>query len=287
MVALLAAVISATNANAASIVVRAIGGEGIWSETNIWSAAVVPKTGDNVFIRNGGIVTLNSIAATNIGNITIGEANASSGTLKIVTGGYLQLTGSVAVAKSSQVNGIGILEINGGTFVKNGDIVVGSGGATGLVSISSGTLSGSLKLGSASATFDANDKFRIVGSTANISGAAYTAGNGSITEFIFDAAGISSMIISGTTRFFDGAQIVIDGAAYAGGAQTFNLISGGTLATTTMPTISLINFAEGTTYDYNAGTDILSVTVVPEPATIGMVGLGALAMLAIRRYTRK
>lgn len=287
--ALLAMVIgfSAVNANAVSIITRAAGGSGIWSQTNIWSASIVPNAGDNVFIRNGCIVTLDSTAAA-INNITIGEGTTSSGMLRVVTGGYLNLTGSVAVAKTAVASGYGTLEIAGGTFIKNGSVVVGNGGITGLVSISSGTFVGSIELGSAATNLDVGDRFRVIGSTANISGVNFTAGRGSITEFIFDATGIATLNYSGIARFATGSQIIIDGAAYTGGAHTFSLLNVGDIGTSIgAPTVILTNFAAGTTYNYDTSGNTFTVTTIPEPATIGMLGFGAGAILLFRRRMMK
>lgn len=275
-----------TSANAVNVIVRNTGGEGIWSETNIWSSAKVPVSGDSVYIRNNGIVTLNSTAATNMGNLYIGENTA--GTLKITAGGYLNVTGNVAIGRTGAYTNIGTLSIEGGTFVKNGSIIVGNGTVTGIVSISSGSLMGSIEMGSASATYDGGDTLRVIGSTANISGTNFQAGNGSIVEFIFDASGISMLNYSGITRFATGSQIIVDGAAYTGGAQTFTLIGGGDIGTSLgSPTIILTNFAAGTTYDFDTAGNVFTVTTIPEPATIGMLGLGAGAILLVRRRMRR
>ena len=164
-----------------------------------------------------------------------------------------------------------------GENVLNVGLDTSSAHSTGVLTINAGTFSGRLLVGSAEAS-DSGDKVTIHGASATI-GTTSTIGNAlevrasGTLEFKFDTSGISTMDYGtsgsgGVATFAAGSQVVIDGAAYTGDTATFNLITAGTLGSENA-TVSLVNFAEGTTYDWDQTTDILSVNVVSKQVDNG------------------
>ncbi len=282
-VSLAVILLMAGNASAANAILNTDGSA--WSNS-VWTGITgYPGSSDIAYIRNGYEVTVNS----DVGSVTrfhIGDA-AVSGTINIVADGSLTSTTASDTLRSDLGRGTkdgsaGYMNISGGTLkmgntggnVLNIGLDAASAHSTGILTISAGAFNGRLLVGSSEAG-DSGDQVTITGASAII-GTASTIGNAlevrasGTLEFKFDAVGISTMDYGtsgsgGVATFAAGSQIVIDGSAYTGGAAAFNLITAGTLGAENA-TVSLINFAEGTTYDWNNTTDVLSVHVVPNPA---------------------
>ncbi len=245
----------------------------LWSNPAAWNGNVLPGAANTAYIRSNFTVTVNS-AVPAVTGVIIGNV-ADTGTVNVVTGGTLTATGNIQLGRSSNNGAKGILNLSGGTLqiADTGRLIIGLDGtgthATGLLNLSSGTFDGRLLVGS-DVVGNSGDIARINGSKATV-GSASSAGNalevrGSGTlEFVFDASGISTMTYAGTVAFSRGSSIVVDGAAYTGGAGTFNLISAGTLLDAKNVAISLINFAAGTSCKWTNG--VLRLTVAgPAPA---------------------
>ncbi len=284
-VSLVAILLMAGNASAANAILNADGST--WSNSVWTGVSGFPSSADVAYIRNGYEVTVDS----DVGSVTrfhVGDISAA-GTVNIVAGGSLTSTTTSSSLRSDLGRGtkdgsVGNMTISGGTLnmgsagenVLNVGLDTSSAHSTGGLTISAGAFSGRLLVGSAEVG-DSGDKVTIHGASA-ILGTASTIGNAlevrasGTLEFKFDEAGISTMDYGtsgsgGVATFAAGSQIIIDGAAYTGGAATFNLITAGTLGTENA-VVSLVNFADGTTYDWNKTTDALSVNVVPKPADI-------------------
>lgn len=258
-----------------------------WTNTAIWFGGVVPVATDPVNIRNGSVITVNSYDPCSY--ITLGEGLTSTGTVNVVSGGNLAVTSYIQLGRTSVSNARGWLNISGGT-VSASNIDIGKTISTvkpssGYLTISGGTLSASLNVGSATAN-DTADIVTVIGSSATISGVNLDLYQTATLNFIFDAAGISKMAYSGTFSNYTGSTIIIDGSAYTGGANTFDLITAGTL-TAQNSTVILTNFANTATLNWGTEPGIVSVSIIPEPATIGMLGLGTLAIILFRRRMAK
>lgn len=108
---------------------------------------------------------------------------------------------------------------------------------------------------------------------------------------------------SGSGEFIpSGVQDTQDALRYAGDTATFNLSVDHTAPQTFDMTLTWGAYTANYEYTSVAATDILSisefyvvmnnldadlgyeVTVIPEPATLGLLGLGGIAVLAIRRF---
>ena len=268
---------------------------GNWSADSTWSLGTTPTSVDKAYIRDNYSVTINS----DVGTITqayIGDTG-ESGTVNMTSGNLVSTSATEVGRRASGATGS--LNISGGTFSSGAAgetaILVGSDTSsslltTGLLEVSgTGTFFGRAIIGS-TGFGSSGDIFRIVGSDATV-GTTSTVGSNSFevresgsVEWVFDAAGISTVNAQEVFTFAAGsAGIVVDGSAYTGGANTFTLLNAGIISSIA-PAINLVGFAEGTTYEWNSTSDTFKVTTaVPEPATMGMLGLGALAIMAVRR----
>ncbi len=272
--------------------------DGLWSDTAGWGTGVVPGSADYGLVEGGKTVTINYAAPTVQGILAGMSPIASTGTINIVTGGSITSTVKSEIGRKAITAGLaaeGWLNISGGSFTSAGTAPLSIGDevsgkhTTGHLTVSAGSLNSILIVGSNIAG-DSGDTMTVIGDAATITGATFDLKTSGSLSFLFDATGISTMAYTGAATTYAGAQIIVDGASYAGGAGTFNLITAGTLGAENA-TVSLINFdgVEGVdySYDWNTTDGVFSVTVVPEPATIGMVGLGALALMLFRRRMSK
>lgn len=252
-----------------------------WTDSSIWFdpvttnlTGVVPTAGDKAYIRSG--YTINSsgnvpdLLLLVLGNDTTtygtpsGTLNITAGTFTVGAGG-----GSVAAQIGLGATAQGVVRVSGtGKWV--GRVLMGS------------TTAG-----------DANDRFIIegsnvtVGNTSTVGSNSFEARSGTL-EWIFDAAGASTATWQEVVTFGANSQgIIIDGSAYRGVDQPFTVLQAGTLSSTTPP-ISLIGFGPGASYEWSSATDtlIINAVAIPEPATLGMLGFGALAILIARREIR-
>ncbi len=104
-------------------------------------------------------------------------------------------------------------------------------------------------------------------------------------EFIFDAAQALT-IVSGKNVSFEGLFGIDDVAGLSGttATGTYSLISGtvdfSNITNKTLATALSIGSGKLAYFDNTGG---LQLTVIPEPATIGMLGLGAIITIMIRR----
>lgn len=250
-----------------------------WTNADWTQVSGYPRPVDTAFIRNGYEVTVDS----DVGSVYafhVGDTSAS-GTVNIVDGGSLTSTTASDVLRSDLGRGtkdgsVGYMNISGGTlnmgssgeYILNIGVDTATARSTGVLSITDGVVNGRLLVGSNEAG-DSGDQVIISGSSAtvgtvSITGNALEVRASGTLEFKFDATGISTMDygISGSggyATFVAGSQILIDGAAYAGDAATFTLITAGVLGAENA-TVILTNFAAGTTYDWDQTADVLSVS---------------------------
>lgn len=287
--AVLTGFFSVSSASAATYVWGTI--DGVWSNAAGWTTGgIIPGSSDLATIRGGKTVTVDYIAPVNSA-VFIGENfTTGTGTVNVIAG-KLE-TSRLEIGRRS-IGGAGWLNISGGTVLFTGaagtEVSIGGEVAgkhtEGHLNISGGTLTGSLGIGSAIAG-DSNDTMTVIGNAATITGVNLNLYASGTLDFIFGAAGISTMAYSGTFSNYTGSTIIIDGSAYTGGANTFDLITAGTL-TAQNSTVILTNFANTATLNWGTEPGIVSVSIIPEPATIGMLGLGTLAIILFRRRMAK
>ena len=216
------------------------------SQTNdsTFGYAIIGSSGSSLVKDGVGKLTL-------IGtNSYLGTTTVSAGTL-VINGDNSAATGNVTIDAAATLMGSGII-----------------GGAT--------TVNGQLKPGNSPGTLEFN--------------AGLTLGSGSTTTLeivdlsTFDVikgngANILTMN-SGAAIIFDFKdQVIADGSSYAVFQNWQSIANNGVI----FSAIGTNGLTAGQSLDLSALASGGTVTVIPEPATIGMLGLGALVTLLIRR----
>ena len=262
----------------------------------------------NFNIGAGGIVRTNgtiTLGATTVGSLANWSSSAALGLTNGVTtkfdttGGDITLTGSIGNNASGvlEKRGSGTLTLSGtntytgGTTINNGTLVAAAAAAlgTGAVQANGGTLATSVANVNTGA-------FNLAGGTLVLNGA----GAGTITlspgqDFNFTAgiwridlaSGLDKIIGGGT-----GSDFVISGGLIdlGGGAidytQTYSLIAG--FETINISGVGVTGYDTANWQASINNNGELSFTAVPEPATYGLLGAGALAAASmVRRRRRK
>ena len=242
-----------------------------------------------------------------------GTANVSAGTLNV----------TVAAEFNIGVHGKGVMNISGGTVAANNYVRLGrfdGGGVAdtvrGTVDMSGGTFNsqrfqigfnanadGSL-LEIEDATFSASAYIQMVdgqsdinvkgsGSTIDTDRLAINSGKGHALNLFLDAGGISTINVNGEAGatyvdalLTDLAITVSDlGTANVSFGDTFDVIRSDNLITESG--LSVSGTVDGQTFDWNivseGGDQILRLTAIPEPATLGIVVFAGGALLWTRR----
>lgn len=248
---------------------------------------------------SGGSATVSTLtvasAAGGVGNISV-----TGGSLAVTTSGYdLYLGGRVdgGVTTGSLILSSGTVRI--GDASGNGRLMLGSSnGATQTIhssaTISGGVYTGRFLIGTGAGNGTGDGVLTIQGSAATIGSTSTDRGlelrsSGRII-FQLDATGISTLDYqNANVSFSNGGDLWIDGTSYTGGNQTFTLIRAASFTNGDLSYIdeSITGFSESL-YTTNLFFDIdntlkLTVTAVPEPATLALLGLGfALVLLKVR-----
>jgi autotransporter-associated beta strand protein len=213
-----------------------------------------------------------------------------------------QIRESTGVAGSILKKGVGILELNmpggnkysGGTVVTGGTLVVnntsGLGAGTGLIQVYSGATLGGTGI--------------VAGVTMH--GGTLSPGNsaGTITVSNLTLTSASTVAIELGGLAFNSFDRIVDlGTTALAGSLNVSLI-GGFSPTLGDKFVILTNGLGGVSGTFSAPGNVVSdgvnsysvgytvndvtlTTIVPEPATLGTVGLGALAMLMLRHSRRR
>jgi len=260
---------------------------------------------------DGYIVTI----STNVGNYNSGSCKIDTvrdTTLQIVDGGFIGNNKEIHTGKAdASGNGTdnGYIVQTGGTVQNDGKLFMGykkleSGTVGGVYTISGGTLNGAGRIYiAAGGADDSKGKFQVVGSAATISlgGEMYIANDSSTASGNTGNGTLEFNVVNGAVSKIQVLKTIIDSQNEAAAVATL-LVSG----TGTAPTANIVlventgtsdvvgvfdNAAEGTifnvggvnmtlTYKYVAGTDNVAndiALVIPEPATLALLGLGLLA----------
>lgn len=273
---------------AASIVYAQSSGN--WSTAASWSPAQLPTSVDSAFIRVDREVTVDSNVG-NVINVYLGQTG-SGGTLILNTGASLGVSNNFEVMRQGTFGNIGgTLSMNGGTLGVSGALLVGAGGvnttgtSSGTATISGGTVTAPITIGSSLGT--SLGYFNVLGSTAAISGSAFTSNSSGRISFAFDSIGISMLDYSGgTASFAAGSLFAVDGSLYAGAGGDFTLVDSATLNWNVEPeNVSITGFDGFNTQLLTANNEVvLRLTAVPELSATVM--LATLPLLGLRRSRR-
>jgi hypothetical protein len=251
-----------------------------------WSNNSVPGEADNIWMQAGGtgITTISDAQRVNSLHVRDGHTfNIEMGTADTLVSDFAFRIGEDSTIGGSTVSMTSGTVTVGSVFSMSSDATA-SECQTSSFTISGGSLTAdTLTVGTGAAA-----TFAIDGSDATVSfTGAMLAGANSTFEFTLGAAGIDAIDSTGVLTVISGANLVVDGAAYTGGNGTSVTLFDAASMTGTFAYSVVGMGVEGTDWTITQGTngDVV-LNVIPEPATIGMLGLGALITLLIRRMQR-
>lgn len=294
-VAALLCLLAPGTAGAASIVFTVANSN--WNIAANWSPASVPTAADDAFIRVNRTVLIDS-AVPSVTTVYLGSDN-NSGTVNLASGGSLSISGNFEVMRRGTfTSATGILNMSGGSLAVGGNLYVGAGtgsntNGSGTANISGGTIAAAITIG-ATGTGDGTGTFNVLGSAAIIGdgGASknFTVNAFGTLAFTLDALGVSALNYgNGVATFGTGSTLNIDGSTYAGSGGDIVLINGGTLngSATNVSITGLAAYNPVLVYNEGANGDlILRLSVVPEPGSLALAGIGA-GLIGMRRRRSK
>jgi len=288
-----------------------LGGAGNYSDSTKWSTGVVPVKTDGAatWVSAGDSDVLINAPQSSF------EFFANGGSVTVAAGGNFSTQYNVvATANASQFN------VSGGTATTGTNLFVGDWGQS-IVNLSSGTLNVGDTLiagagGSANGTLNVSGGIMTTAwnwylgdsgtGTVNVSGGSVVLGHsgmgGNITIGQWGTA-TGNLNVSGGSII--AAGITLSGVAGTGHVSlTGGLLQGNTLAINNIG-VSTFDIAGGTLnlkgditslagvtgngilgnlqFAYNPGTDFTSITAIPEPMTLLLLGAGSFAAFTRRR----
>ena len=295
-----------------------IGGQGVspadpndWHTDANWTEGSVPNTvGATAMIYNDGTAVVSASVGA-IGQIKIGNGGAGAGTIQMVTGGvfgvnnnhpWLTLGYFVTTGTSTFIMSGGTF---GGTRTNVGQVGTSGYVGAGLFEVSGG----SVDVTAGSMTVNKTGTFRVIGSDATKVDLAGKSGAdikfdvkiGGTLNMQLDDSGITNIKVHNTYSVTN-PNYDLDGIATFESGSILDM-GWETGATPTVGTYLLLvadiivdnglalkagqDVADGGDWDivWGTGSDTLSVTYVPEPATMVLLGLGGIGVL-IRRKRR-
>jgi hypothetical protein len=282
-----------------------LGGAGNYNDSTKWSSGVVPTKGDgqltwvtpsdsDVLINTAGMSAFEFFA--NGGSVTVGGGSFETQWKIIATANGAQFNvndGTVTVGQNLYVGDWGQATVNlsGGTMNVSDTLVAGAGGAAdGTLNITGGIMTtkwnwylgdtGKATVNVSNGTVSVGDHI-IVGQWGTATGYLNISG-GSVTT-----GGITLSGIAGTGHVdLTGGLLQANTLAINNiGVSTFD-IAGGTLNLkgniTSLPGVTGYGIPGNLQFAYDAGTDFTSITGIPEPITLLLLGAGGFIAFARR-----
>lgn len=265
--------------------------DGNWNVDTNWSGVTagdgVPGSGEVAFIRITDTVYQNA-QTREVGRIAMG-INSETPTLNVGQNGGSITTG---VGTSTQNNfgqntsGTTTFNLLGGAFTASNTTIIGAGSGNMDFNVHAGALTlGFFQVsGNGGTAF-----FDILGSAATlVQGNGSTFASGATLNFEFDAAGVTQLDV--TYLNADGATLLVDLSNYAGPTGTFTIVDAnrdnqGQEFNSVFSTVTVTEGVYAGSYvTQDQVNDVITVTVIPEPSTCGLlVGMLTLAVVSVRR----
>lgn len=260
-----------------------VDGTGWYDQAVGQGTAVVPGSGDIVRANWGGnTVTLSDATTVNKFELSVDE----SGEFHILSGGNLTTLADSRVGNNGTAEDLGTLTIDAGGQVNVGGWLGVGHGANGLVTVS-GTLNANSHLWmGATSDVDSFGTLTInAGGIVNVGGNiglgtinASTPSGGSAVINVNDGGLLNLHQWSATTSIMDGSVLNINGSG--------TVIVGGNRGAQADDYFALGKIASdmgGIQWFYTPATettgDFTTIMAIPEPATLALLGLGALGLL--------
>ena len=256
-----------------------------------WGNGSGPVDGNTYFIRTGA--NLDNIFQTaqdrTIDRLGMGEnGSASSEWTLNIKGGSINTNGAESPDPSAnnigqQSLGTTSLNVKGGAFTATNFTNVGGAGGSTFLNVTDGILdiaTARFGNGGASATLS------VTGDTiTTLSGTDFEfLGNG-ILDFNFNETGVKPLSLD--SLIAASGTLSVDLTGYNGGSTTITLadVTGGTGITSAFGTVNVTEGAYvGSFVTQDLGTDLITLTIVPEPGTYALLGgLLALSYVMVRR----
>lgn len=246
----------------------------------IGAGAAVNSDYPTLGVNAGGVGTVNVYGTLNkTGATTLGYVGKSgTGTVNVYSGGSFTIDGPSGVIVG--MNGTGTVSVIGGSVSGTSFRMAGGSGGKGTFILDGGSvnLTGGFDMDNSAAL--GNATLQVIGSDGVFSVRDLLTKNNEYTviDMVADAAGFTTIQASGILEL--NGTLNVDLSAYTGDFSTpvvlFENTSGAISGT--FDTVNITG-KSGVSLVYNEGT----VTLIPEPATIGLFFLGMVGVLTIRR----
>lgn len=256
----------------------------------------------------GGFASANSFLNVSGGTLTIGglHANGVQGSADLQIGHLggtatmLQTDGTVyaaavLVANLGASSAVGSLTVNGGELRA---LQIGVGGSSGTATnVGHFTIGGDALVTTVNHIFlrpDGRGNFTVNGSQADIQlnrpgATGFEVTNGSVVNFNFDSGGSSTVKIPNSTMRFSGPDGVLNVDASAVGPGTYDLFTfssyfaGDQNTSTNRWGTTNLTFAPGLSGEVLYNAQSIQLSVVPEPAGLGLLAIAGVFALRRRR----
>ena len=257
---------------------------GNFNEGSNWSGESVPGAGDTAFIRNetNNPVFQNAQDRT-FDRLSMGLNGSASSLWRLdINGGSINTT-SGPNNIGQHTAGTVVLNVQGGAFTAQGEIVAGGGGGDTFINLSSGSLSvASANIGSNTG----NATLNIIGDAAlSATGGGFTFGSNGTLSFEFNATGVKTLSLGSLTAA--SGTLAVDLTGYTGTYTTITLadVTGGSGISSAFGTVNVTEGAyAGSFVTQDLGNDVITLTIVPESGCYALIGgLLALGSVMLRR----
>jgi len=286
---------------------------GSWGTASGWNRGYVPTDTEQVKIRSSTTCDLDVAAAVfTVNKVTVGANTTAQATLNIKSGGSLTSKVEIQVGDTGSLNGY--VNQTGGTVTlsgigtKDSKLELGYKGGVGAWSISGGSIVtgdpySQLLVGASGSTNGGTGTFTVKGAGGSVTvSSLYVAVQDSVASYT--GTGTLAFEINGGVSAINAGSVYIDPTGVAAAVANLSVTKTGALPTGNIilinntglnatqgafdniawgSTILLggINYTLSKTYDAasginGSGNDV--ALIIPEPATVALLGLGLLAL---------